>query len=39
MFSLLPDDGDTRDALLAAIDALLIVALIVEIGALAGGLN
>ena len=32
-------DDDTRDALMAVVDALLIVALIIEIGALAGGMN
>jgi hypothetical protein len=36
MFS---DDDDARDALMAVVDALLIVALIIEIGALAGGMN
>jgi len=34
-----PDDGDTRGALLAVVDALLIIALIIEIGVFAGGLD
>ncbi len=32
-------DDDTRDTLMAVVDALLILEPIIEIGALAGGMN